>query len=498
MYNRNNEYVFTVDQSTDFSGNSFMETYTLSGLHVDIQDFAGAAVVKDNGTSLISDVKLVFTYKGSSDKYGGYTSSALTNATEGATVTVNLTADSTGKHFVQTSDATFLYAGEYTTTLSFKVGEGDQKKEITYVHGSLNNMPVITVSTERPTVKVTGITPTATSTNRHYNSTTPTSVEQLVTGSFFTKDDFNAVVYLYFKYATDYGDYDQEAFDALIPKVQLRLSGMPDEFTSATATFGSVEYKFTPGELQLSKEIGSATDGEYSYTIFANHTYPKLYPAGTHYVDSITVVYNSVEYTLNLTDRVTISQPDAPVYLDYSVFGYGFSGNEPDMEISHDGGAITVTLPTVDNWVSRQTEYSYGDATPNITESTVSYLTSSKKGIIFTTYYYDLYTRTKTSITAATTTTVFDGTYAVTGWKIGNTVYAPGDTVTISTGQTAVAVIEEVTSARVVISSTTATQTTVTLKDVYSSNTSQQRTRSDATTTLYTADKYPDGYTYVE
>lgn len=466
---------------------TFMQSYPIGTVSVGLTDIAGNPL--EDAT-----VTVQYTYdRANMSSYGSYTtSSAVIPDVE----TLTLAYDGNNGVYSATSGKSLQLAGAYTVSLEVKIGDTTFTPASTNLTGDA--LPTHKVYSKKPTVKVTGVTPTTTSVNRHYNNTTPTSVTQLVTGSFFSKDDYNAVVYLYFKYATDYGDYDQEAFDALIPQVELTLSEMPSDFTSASATFGAVEYGFTPGALKLSKEIGSATDGEFSYTILVDHKYPKLYPAGTHSADKITVVYDSVTYTVNLSNQVTISQPDAPVYLNYSIFGYDFNGDIPDMEISHNGGAIEVTLPTVNNWVSRQEEYSYGDATPVVTESTVSYLTDTKKGIILTTYYYDLYTRTKTSVTADTTTTIFDGTYTVTGWQIGDTVYAPGTKVKISKGQTAIAVIEEIESERKVISSNTATQTTVTLRDVYSSNTSGYSKRSDATTTLYTSDKYPNGYTYVE
>ena len=162
---------FAEDKSQNFgkdaSGNvtgAFMDSYTISGLNVDIKDFAGDAV------SGITDVQLKFTYvNGSSQTYGGYTSNSLTNATEGATITVVLTDDGSGTHFVQTADATILYAGAYTTELSFKVSgtpytyTGDKDDSANGTKALPANVPVFTVSSVVPTVKITGVTPTTSS-----------------------------------------------------------------------------------------------------------------------------------------------------------------------------------------------------------------------------------------------------------------------------------------------------------------------------------------------
>lgn len=514
-----------VPATLDSDGKLIAASKDSDGNYVDVcyYEFMEPATTRNGVTVTITDhmdralqlpvdgITVTYYYdKKTSGTYGNYTSTNWPSQGDGI---IDIYGDEEGEitksgnsYILNSLDLT--YAGEYKQyELMFHVNNGTEKGleyKWDLTKGNISEdyatiaLPTFKLWTSSPTVTVTGITPTSTSVNRHYSTANPTSTTQLVTGSFFSMDKYNAVVYVYFKYAEDYGSYDQEAFAPLIPKVELTISGMPDDFESASATFGDVQYDFAPKTLSVSKDIGSAKAGEFSYTVLVDHTYPVIYPAGTEYADEITVKYNSVEYKVDLSERVTISQPDAPIYLDYSIYGYDFNGTVPAMEISHDGNEIEVTLPTVDEWISRQTEYSYGDVTPDVTTSTVSYLTDSQKGIFVTTYYYDLYTRTKTSVTAATTTTVFDGTYAVTGWKIGGVVYAPGDKVTISAGQTATAVIEEVKDKRVVISTSTSTQTTVTLQDVYSSNTTALYKRSDATTVLYTSDKYPNGYTYVE
>jgi len=106
------------DFGKDNSGNVtsvFMDdTHSISGLSVTIKDF------ENNQTTKIENVKLTFEFEnGSSVKYGGYSSPQLNNGTTGAKITVGLTPDSSGTVFSQGEDAPILFAGSYTTTLSY-------------------------------------------------------------------------------------------------------------------------------------------------------------------------------------------------------------------------------------------------------------------------------------------------------------------------------------------------------------------------------------------
>ena len=129
---------------------AFMDTYTISGIAVDITDFEGAKIEG------ITDVTLTFTYGNNSATYGGYTGTSLNNAT--ADFTIALTNDGSNTRFVQTESKAIQYAGSYTTTFGFKVN-GVSKN---YAGDNLPaNTPKFTVSSVAPTVKIT---------NAHYGS----------------------------------------------------------------------------------------------------------------------------------------------------------------------------------------------------------------------------------------------------------------------------------------------------------------------------------------
>lgn len=152
---------FTTDMSKNFSGNDFMNPYTVSGLSVDFTDYQGLAVVDHNNNPFISDVKVILTYNtGTSEKYGYYSSSALNNNGEPIKITIDLVDETkTGMQFVQKQNKELLYAGTYTTTLQYSVAGTlvsiDAKDIATR---PVTNMPIYIVSTNKPTVTISDIT----------------------------------------------------------------------------------------------------------------------------------------------------------------------------------------------------------------------------------------------------------------------------------------------------------------------------------------------------
>ena len=157
---------FPQGQSKDFGKDAsgqvigaFMDSYTVSGLNVDIKDFEGRPI---DG---ITEVKLTFTYGNDSGTYGGYTSASLTNAV--ADFAITLTDDGSGTHFVQGASHTLRYAGSYATTFSFKVAG----RTFTYSGKQLPaNAPVYSVSSVPATVKITAVTGTS-ATKTDYTAT---------------------------------------------------------------------------------------------------------------------------------------------------------------------------------------------------------------------------------------------------------------------------------------------------------------------------------------
>lgn len=137
----------------DANGNvtgAFMQSYNIEGMNVTITDGSGNAIKLDEFGISVKDVVLTFTYtNGSSQEKGGYTSSSLTNATSGATISIPLADSGDGKKFVQSETKQIVYAGEYTATLSFKVGNNVASGY------SVSGMPTMTVWSVAPNVKIT-------------------------------------------------------------------------------------------------------------------------------------------------------------------------------------------------------------------------------------------------------------------------------------------------------------------------------------------------------
>ncbi|MBQ6699177.1 MAG: hypothetical protein IJM98_00810 [Oscillospiraceae bacterium] len=158
----------TFNLGKDASGNvtgTFMENHGVSGLKVKFVNYMGEQITSDYGI-VIKDVSLTFNYKnGSYAEYGNFTSAnAFTNID--ATQTIAL-ADGDGNYeFVQSSAAEFKYAGSYGTKFTYTVqnkivnyGDTNGDGIISDNESTLDNMPVITVSSKAPTVTIASISP---------------------------------------------------------------------------------------------------------------------------------------------------------------------------------------------------------------------------------------------------------------------------------------------------------------------------------------------------
>lgn len=143
---------------------AFLTEQTFNGVEVYITDLDGNALVDDNDKSLVQSVEIKFTYEGSSFEYGGYTIESGLETYDGFTIRlIKDKSDPTGTRFVQTSEETVTYAGEYTSTLTYSVGtSGTAAKQVTTK--KLNNMPVVEVYSGSPTVTISSILPSGTHT----------------------------------------------------------------------------------------------------------------------------------------------------------------------------------------------------------------------------------------------------------------------------------------------------------------------------------------------
>ena len=339
---------FATDKSKDFGKtyneetkqwevtSQFMTSHTVSGLNVDIKDFEG------NPVDGVSDVKLTFTYQnGSSATYGKYTSNDLTNATEGAKITVALDTNS-GTTYSQSQPATFLYAGKYITTFSFKISNTE------YKYGDLNgndfkdtdetdlpaNAPVFTVSSKAPTVTISSVTSNAVS-DRFFTTTNPSSYDHVTTGlkNWKSENGYSASVFIYV--AGPSGPADSEIVSLKYPTINVTLEGIPKDHSgvsfvvpNGTNSSYSNTFKFESGELTTSSTIGAGQNGAIDYGILGASisSWPRVYPVGKQQIKTINVTYDGMDFVMTLSHPVNISQTTVPPYAELTIDESSYSG----------------------------------------------------------------------------------------------------------------------------------------------------------------------------
>lgn len=436
----------TFGKDGDTITGTFLQNHTLSGMQVTFTDFEGQPVTG------IQDVKLTFTYvNGSSQANGGYSSGDLTNATANATVTVSLTDSGDGKTFTQSGNATFLYAGNYETTMSYRVGDG----QMTTLSGNTlpANAPKIQVYSKTPTVKITGISSNKT-TDRYVFTSSPTDrdrdyVDMGAVGVYNWKSDNGdrATVYMY-TVAKD-GLLDQEAVTILYPEVTLSVEGLPQDHQGATMVFKNAtnpsknnEFTFAAKSATATGQVGAGENGTYGSTSISK--YPVFYPIGKQTVSQMTVSANGLTFTVNLSNSVTINQPQYPPYVDFAISDTTYTGSVPARVYSQDGE--TVKMPEIAAWIQNKAESAslpsdLSGLTP-ISTKTEKIAKKTGSGSIGRSQYtkYDITTKI---YEVNTESTVYSITKRVTVWNIDGKKYQPGQTVTLSGGKTANAVITD-------------------------------------------------------
>jgi hypothetical protein len=206
---------------------------------------------------------------------------------------------------------------------------------------------------------------------------------------------------------------------------------------------------------------------------------------GTQKISTVTMTYGGKDFTVKLSDMVTINEGNSALpsltytgLEDHSAYVQTpatYTGNE-------DGRAVKVTLPSLDDWVAT---YSEGNDTvisnEKTTTSGVCYYTSS--GSLKKTYTYYQYNRTTTTWTETAAVDYYTATYRLSGWKIDGKTYAPGTEVTISAAKEAEAVIEIVDRTYVKTESQSRTGTTI-----------LDTSAGTSTSTSYWGASLPSGY----
>ena len=270
----------------------------------------------------------------------------------------------------------------------------------------------------------------------------------MLTGSYNRKiDDYNAVVYMYV--SAQSGTLDQEQVTIKYPNVTLSLAGVPSTHTGATMVFPSgnnqtTTFNFAAGATTAKADIGAAKNGVFDEGFLGIGagvtTWPVLYPAGKQTVNQITVNHNNIAFTVTLENAITINNPLIPPYVDFKINDSTYTGTIPSRTYSTDGETITITLPSLPNWSYDTSSSKSGEfaETGNTLTATVHTTASASLGRT----KYTQYTETRKEYQAVSSTTYWTVTKEIIGWKVGNTTYKPGDTVTITGTQTITAVIK--------------------------------------------------------
>lgn len=418
--------VTATPSATSFSG-SFLEEHSVT-LTVNVTDQKGAALQKGGVTQ--TSWSLNYDQNDAtrgSQAYGGYTIGTSLSVPFGHTSQTN------------TVTATLTYAGVYSSTLILELDlDGDGTEDYSYNAGTAG-ISDLTVKSDNPTVKVTGVSP-AVGTSIIVNSADKTPTEEKFTkleGAFnsISANGYSAAAYINFD-SKVYGAY----YNASLPTVTLSLSGMSDNYTNAAITFGNAlkadqvkTYTFTPSSKSVSSQIG----------YYVNHTGTdhEIYPAGKQTVSQMEVTAkDGTPITVNLSHPVTINQPQYPPYVDFnSTSADGVTLDKVPARVYAttvtDDGDMQVTLPTK-IWTEPRSK-TESSSNPVVTTSVV-YTTRTEQGggCSSNTTYYTSYTKTVTVYSGTSTTTTWDDQYTVTKWTNGSNQFTPGNAVVITENQT--------------------------------------------------------------
>ncbi|MBE7001734.1 MAG: hypothetical protein E7421_03415 [Ruminococcaceae bacterium] len=408
-----------------------------------------------------STVKLTYSYvrsEGNTDymyEYGGYTTTGNVTVPD---VEILLQVNDAQSYKLGQSGA-FTVAGKYVLTkavLTIPGSSGAADKTYTHVVGATegNNLgivadtnraesilPEIHVKSDKPTVKVTAVSPTTSITvnkgDEQNGQCTP------MAGVTNSKTDYSATVYI--GWSKSYGSI----YNASLPEVTLELENISDSFTSADMQFAfsthtsstptNVTFTFTSGNKNSAKSIG------YMQAVSARTD--KAKSAGKKTVSVITVTAtDGTVYTVDLSHAVTINQPQYP-YLATVSSATGTSGVTipadkvpgPITAVPNDDGQFVLTLPATLTWTETTA------ASEVSGEKTVSGPTRSAYYETWTSgcdTLYQEYTYTVTVKEAEEVLTSTERTYNVTGWRIGDKTYNLGETVIIDQDVTVTAVVE--------------------------------------------------------
>ena len=299
-FESNQSQNFGVDANGNTTG-AFMQSHTISGLKVNVTDFAGDALVDDKGNLLVTAVTLTFTHnKDSAVTYGGYTSALFDQATY-TTVYLEYNASSglfeqvayqlsDGSGKVTSATAPITYAGSYTTTMSVWMGTTETK-----FAGNADTQTTKKMPANAPVFTVSSVAPSATITSANYASSSG--------GAATVTNDVSTTVYI--QQETNCGSTSYTQAD-----VTITLNGA-NSATSAKLTFA----KQGGGDVRMYTTTGTSSQTT-SFDWTSGTTTCKRYVgvnsssggAGTLIATQLVLKYNNFDFIVDIAD-ITINNP---------------------------------------------------------------------------------------------------------------------------------------------------------------------------------------------
>lgn len=454
------------------SGNNvtgtFLEKYPLEGTNLKVslqpKDSDGRQyAVLDDVTAVL---KLTYKDKKTAPN-GGYTW-AETSAYEN--ITLPMTAgDGSGTY---KAGATPLLAGTYSAAIEVKVG----------INTTTLNLSDISAYSKAPTVKVVSASMPGTSGAYEMNTNPDAKIyddANLVrVQNYVAPEGDIATVYIKTeKWEQAIGDKTANMIKCVLPKVGLSLSDA-GVFASATLIVPNaanpahpVAYDFDAGASAQTMPIGwieektqKASDSGLCGGEDVEMKYDIAYNAGEQRINTITLLdTQAVRYTATLAKPIIIRQKnEVPPTINYAkVDGY----NTFASVVSASGESMEVTLPTQEEFGTQKgelpvyptgsgwgspvstssTKYCYVVKSDQKTNKVSSGCSGSTTYIYFEFTYYQ-YERIQRVYERTDTTKFYSVTSGLTGWKIGERTYAPGETVKVDGVLTATPVIGQLDS----------------------------------------------------
>ena len=419
--------------------------------------------------------------KGGTQKYGGYTYSGTSDLE-------SISQEMTNTSGLYSSKATPLLAGQYAVDLKVTVGSSSTTK----------TMQDVTVYSKAPTVKVANTSPDM---DTAFNMTSVTgeagrmweNAEKNLTEVKNYYSEYLAAVYIKAESNEEYEGFQLQGtaiVNYTLPTVTLRLSNVENaNFDTAVFTINNEmaaakpnRITFQKSALEQTSEVGYIENVSVDYetgkgcgTGKVTVQFEEQKPTGEQTVRTIAVKRGNVTYTVSLSNNVVIREKsvappsiqlaEAEGYLKVngqtSVDGGSFQFTLPSTIGQKDGTIYVTNNASLDKWHAGTpvtTKYCYFKYEKLADTSGSSGSCGNKKTWTNFNGKYTYYPFVKTVTTYTSDelkTTECSVKLGVTGWKIGDKTYLPGETITVDKVMTATPVIGELPGTRVELKTST-------------------------------------------